>query len=138
MPRLTRHPALGERQIERLVAHGLDAVEPSLGFRPDVHLDWPAGRGATRGVLDAIRDALDLSLARVAAHRGTTSAFVSVAWRADTVEVCVVDDGTADPAGRPGRGQLDAHVDAPSGVEHDVDDFDGAGICQWWSIPSDL
>ena len=49
-------------------------------------------------------------------------------WRTDTVEVCVVDDGIPTNRGDLGR----SHLDAATGVEHDVDDFDDAGICQWW------
>ena len=134
MPRLVRTHPVSERSIERLVDECLDAVEPSLGFRPEMHLDWPTGLSAPRTVIGAIRDALDVSLARVVHHRGCSSAFVSISWRSDTVEVCVVDDGTPPRSGRTGP----AHLDAASGVEHDVDDFDEAGICQWWSIPSDL
>jgi hypothetical protein len=134
MPRLIRPHLVREHIVERLVANCLDVVEPVLGFRPDVHLDWPPEQGVSRTVLDATREALDVSLARVAQHRGCTSAFVSLAWRTDTVEVCVVDDGIPTNRGDLGR----SHLDAATGVEHDVDDFDDAGICQWWSIPSDL
>jgi hypothetical protein len=134
MPRLIRTYPTSERSIERLVDGCLDAIEPALGFRPVMHLDWPAGTAVSREVLDAIRDALDVSLVRVAHRRECTGAFVSISWRRDTVEVCVVDDGA--PARQAGFGL--AHLDAASGVEHDVDHFDEAGICQWWSIPVDL
>lgn len=121
------------QSIERLVAARLDIVESSLDFRPDVHFDWPAKIRVSRPVADAIGDALEVSLERVAQRRDSTSAFVSVALRRDTVELCVIDDGAAYKRSQPNSGPLAAAV----GVEHDVDDFDEAGVCQWWSIPLD-
>lgn len=132
MPRTMSRP-VSHRSIQRLVGECLDDVEVRLGFRPDVHLELHGGRGVSRTVAAAVRDALELSLARVANHRGSTSAFVSVAERHDTVEVCVVDDGEFDesPVTR-------AWLVQACGVEHDIDDFGAVGVCQWWSIPLDL
>ncbi|HEX7096229.1 MAG TPA: hypothetical protein VF183_10125 [Acidimicrobiales bacterium] len=119
----------------------MSAASERLGFRPDVHLDWPPGTLVTPAVADAVQDALDISLERIATRGGSTSAIVSLAWRGDTIELCVVDDGCV--AGAHGRRdvfgvpQLDARIEV-CGLEHDVDQFGDAGVCQWWSIPVDL
>jgi hypothetical protein len=129
MIRTSRH------EMDELLRHCLDEIEGPLGFRPDVHLDWPTRMQAPAVVARAVRDALDESLALLLTHRGTTSAFASIAWRDDTVEVCVVDDGRA--AARRGR-RSPLHEDDATGVEHEVDDYGPVGTCQWWSIPLDL
>ena len=134
MPRVIRTQPVSERTIERLVEDCLEATEAALGFRPDVYLDLPAGSRASRNVMRAITDALDVSLGRIAQRRGCSSVLVSVSWRGDTVEVCVVDDGAPS---RP-EALASERLDSATGVEHDVDHFDDAGICQWWSIPLDL
>jgi hypothetical protein len=119
-------------EIHALAQRAIDDIEPRLGLRPDVHLDWPSRTRVAVPVARAIGDALTESLGRLADHDGTTSAFVSIVWREETVEVCVVDDGRAPSA------HLDAHLDEATGVEHDVDDYGPVGTCQWWSIPTDL
>jgi hypothetical protein len=126
-------------EVHGLVQRAIDDVVDRLGFRPDVHLEWPARTRATAPVARAITDALGESLARLVDHDGTTSAFVAVSWRDETVELCVVDDGRA-PARRRASSALVAmaHLDEATGVEHDVDDFGPVGTCQWWSIPTDL
>jgi hypothetical protein len=130
----TRRPAgrgLTGIDVERLARRCLDQCQ-ALPFRPHVHVEWPQDERTTAPVVDAVLDALTVSLAHLASHEGTTSAFVSVAWRADAIELCVVDDGRTC-AHLPG-----AHLDEATGVEHEVDDYGGVGICQWWSIPLDL
>jgi hypothetical protein len=122
-------------EMDELLRECLDDMQDRLGFRPEVHLDWPSRTRVPAAVGRAVRDALDESLARLVDHHGTTSAFASVAWRDETVEVCVVDDGRA-PASREWRPT--AHLDEATGVEHDVDDYGAVGTCQWWSIPMDL
>jgi hypothetical protein len=129
MIRTSRH------EMDELLRECVDDVEARLGFRPDVHLDWPCRTRVPAPVARAVRDALDESLDRLVGHDGTTSAFASVAWRADTIEICVVDDGRA-PTARVRRSS--AHLDEATGVEHDVDDYGAVGTCQWWSIPMDL
>jgi hypothetical protein len=126
----SRVPTASRHEIHELVQRMLDDAEGRLGLRPDVHLDWPARTRVPASVAGAVGDALAESLNRVADHEGTTSAFVSVSYRQDTVEVCVVDDG-----GAPGPAE---HRDEGNGVEHDVEDYGPAGTCQWWSIPTDL
>ena len=117
----------------------LDAAARVLGFRPDLQLDWPADLTVSGAVAGAVVDALAASLDQLTRHRGVTSAFVSVSYRRDAVEVCVVDDGRATrrSGGITGRMAADHQFEA-TGVAHDVDDFGAAGICQWWSIPVDL
>lgn len=136
----TRPDAPRVRDMGRLLDRCLDAATAALGFRPDTHLDWPPGTPVTAAVAAAVQDAVGLSLERVAARGGSTSAIVSLAWRGDTVELCVVDDGcVVAPAGD--RGDRDVagvrQVDA-RGLEHDVDQFGDVGVCQWWSIPVEL
>jgi hypothetical protein len=135
----TMAPARGERttrhDIHAVVQRHVDDVARRLGVRPGVHVDWPARARVPAAVTAAIADALDESLGTLADHDGLTSAFVSVTWRAETVEVCVVDDGRP-PASRAARPAT--HVDDASGVEHDIDDYGPVGTCQWWSIPTDL
>jgi hypothetical protein len=126
---------VSRHDVELLVRRCLDDVEGRLGFRPDVHLDWPSRTRVSVAVGHAVRDALDESLAQLGNHIGATSAFASVAWRDETVEVCVVDDGRP-PANRLRRPA--AHLDEATGLEHDVDDYGLVGTCQWWSIPMDL
>jgi hypothetical protein len=126
---------ISRAEVEQLVEQCLADSAGALGFRPDLHLDWNELERAPMCVVRAAVDALVSSLVQLGTHRGTTSAFVSVSRREDTIELCVVDDG------RPGRGSRAArlaHLDEATGVEHDVDDFGGVGICQWWSIPLDL
>lgn len=120
--------------MARVLRRGAAAATETLGFRPDIHLDWPDGASVTAAVARAVQDALDLSLARIADRGGSTSAIVSLVWRSDTVELCVVDDGRA--AGVDKREA--AHLVDARGLEHDVDDFVDVGVCQWWSIPVDL
>jgi hypothetical protein len=128
MPTLpARHAS--RHEIHELVQRAIDEVEDRLGLRPDVQLDWPARTRVAASVAGAIGDAVAESLARVVDHDGTTSAFLTVSWREDTVEVCVVDDGSDAHA---------EHQEEATGVEHDVDDFGPVGTCQWWSIPTDL
>ena len=125
--------------MRRLLDRCVEAASGSLGFRPDIHLDWPPGTLVTAAVAGAVQDALDLSLERIAARGGSTSAFVSLAWRGDTIELCVVDDGCVTTTGEHGGRDVAEvrQVDA-RGLEHDVDQFGDVGVCQWWSIPVEL
>jgi hypothetical protein len=127
--RTTRH------DVHALVQRHVDEVVRRLGLRPGVNVEWPARARVTPAVAGAITDALEESLGRLADHEGLTSAFVSVSWRDETVEVCVVHDGRA-PASRVHPPV--AHLDEATGVERDIDDYGPVGTCQWWSIPTDL
>jgi hypothetical protein len=127
--RTTRH------DVHALVQRHVDEVARRLGLRPGVDVEWPTRERVTPPVAAAIADALEESLGGLADHVGVTSAFVSLRWRDDTVELCVVDDGRA-PASRVNLPV--AHLDEATGVERDIDDYGPVGTCQWWSIPTDL
>jgi hypothetical protein len=125
---------VSRREIEHLVFDRVHDAAARLGFHPDIHMDWPPRMRVAAAVARALGDALDGSLALLAGHQDTHSAFVSVAWRTETVELCVVDDGRA----RRGALRASQCIDDVSGLEHEVDDYGTNGTCQWWSIPLDL
>jgi hypothetical protein len=106
----------------------------TLGFRPVVHAGWPAEEALPAPVAEAVLEAVDAALLEVHGHDRATTAIVVIELGAQSVEVCVVDNGWY-PTGRR-IGEL--VVDEPSGVERGVEEYEGYGTCQWWSIPFDV
>jgi hypothetical protein len=118
----------------RLVADCADDAVAGLGCRPVIHADWPDGTMLPACAVECVVEAVDAALLEAQHHIGVNTVVVTLEYRADTVEVCVVDNGW-HPDVRRATGLV---IDDASGVERGIEEYEGHGTCQWWSIPFDV
>jgi hypothetical protein len=117
-----------------MIAECTDELAGELGFGPVVQLGWAPAVSLPAPVATAVLEAVDAALLEVHGHGGATTAIVAIELGAESVEVCVVDNGWHAAHRRVGQ----LVVDEPSGVEHGIEEYEGYGTCQWWSIPFDV